>query len=176
MCLNRTVSFTPFGRLTVSVWALVIVLAACAGLYAAGSFFPTARPSGTDASSRSQTTEMPDEAKAFFDAPLEHKIRESTVIALARYQRDGNKLRCPISEILKQAPGIEFRFKVGDEIDWCNFMGDPDTTHGDGQIIFFQGNPARARFGTTFSGDRLFDDDGVIPIEKIREMIKTQAG
>lgn len=161
-------------RLTKAVWALVVVFAAFVVLYAAGMFLST--PSGDLApqTSRHESIDIPIEARDFLDAPIEEKIRESTVIVLARHQSDGSHLRCSVSEILKHAPGIEFNFKVGDDLQWCDHDIEPDTTYGDGQIIFFQGNPARPRFSTTFEGDRL-NDMGGTPIELIRDMIKAEA-
>ncbi|MFM9841996.1 MAG: hypothetical protein ACKVOI_03405 [Dongiaceae bacterium] len=161
-------------RLTIAVWAFVIVFAVYVCLYAAGTLSFTQSGNEAPRVSDLATGDWPEEVKEFFDASVEQKIREATVVVLARYQKDGSKLHCPISEILKHAPGIRFEFKVGDEFGWCNHEIEPGTEYGDGQIIYFQGNPARPRFATTFSGDRL-NDMGSTPIELIREMVKADA-
>ena len=99
-------------RLTIAVWALVLVVALFVAMYLVAYVpwlrfswnsleSPRASQSGT--SSRSL---IPYER--FHDLPIEKQIEAVSVIAIARYQKDGEKLKCVISEILKRSPNTAF--------------------------------------------------------------------
>ena len=107
----------------------------------------------------------------FNDWPLEKQIKASSVIALARYKSEDGRLKCIITDILKQDPSSTFYYKVGDEYTELSQTPEPNTQYGDGAIMFFTGSPASFRFSTSFSGDRAMGL-GDMPISVLKETIK----
>lgn len=105
--------------------------------------------------------------------PLEKQIEAASVIAIARYERDGDRNKCVLSEILKQAPGTKFHFQLGDELRQCSHHTKPNESRGDGQLMFFVGSPANFRFSTSFYGERL-TGLGDMPINLLRKQISEQ--
>ena len=110
----------------------------------------------------------------FYDFPIEKQIEAASVIAIARYEKEGEKLKCVISEILKHSPNTTFYFKVGDEYPQCSRYPKANESYGDGQLMFFVGSPAEFRYSTSFFGDRL-SGLGEMPIELLRGKIQSGA-
>ena len=165
-------------RLTIAVWALVLVVVLFAAMYFV-AYAPWLRfswnslenphPAQPSASSRSPTS-----YERFYDLPIEKQIEAASVIAIARYQKEGEKLKCVISEILKRSPNTDFYFKVGDEYPHCSRYPKSNESYGDGQLMFFVGSPAEFRYSTSFFGDRM-SGLGEMPIELLRGKIKGEA-
>ena len=86
------------------------------------------------------------------------------------YERVGERNKCVLAEILKQSPGTKFYFNVGDELRQCSHDVKPNETRGDGQLMFFVGNPADLRLSTSFFGDR-FGGLGNMPVDLLRKQI-----
>ena len=163
-------------RLTIAVWALTAVLAVFVGMYlvayipyfsAMGSPSDEPRPSG----GISAPSVFVDRYENFYEWPLEKQIDAASVIALAKYQKDGDRMKCVLSEILKQAPDTKFYYNIGDEFRQCSHYSKAGESRGDGQIIFFVGNPAQMRYSSTFRGDRL-TGLGDMPFDLLRKQIK----
>jgi hypothetical protein len=163
-------------RLSVAVWILAIVVAANLVVSILQFFYPallasrimTALPQKLIMADGSTMEEY----NSFHDWPVERQIQAASVIALARWEKSGPTLRCIISEILKQASNTKFYYKVGDEYRSRSLVvRDDKTDYGDGQIIFFTGSPASARFSTGWKGDRL-TGLGDMPIAELRELIR----
>ena len=165
-------------RLTIAVWALVVVVA----VSAVGPMIayvpwlmsmwtgPGSAPS--DRSGASSRSVIPHER--FHEYSVDEKIAAASVIATCKYQKDGDKLKCVIAEVLKRSPNTDFYFKVGDEYPDGSRFAKADVIYGDGQLIFFVGNPAQARYSTSIFGDRL-GALGDMPIELLRRKIKGEA-
>ena len=100
------------------------------------------------------------------------QVQNSTVIALATYQKSGSTLKCVISEILKHAPHTEFYYKVGDEFRTGNHSATDGADYGDGQVLFFSGSPARLEIAVAVHGDRI-SGMGDMPISMLRELIRS---
>ena len=71
----------------------------------------------------------------FHDLPIDKQVASASVIAIARYQKDGEKLKCVVSEILKRAPDTDFFFKVGDEYPSCSRYPKSNELYGDGVLM-----------------------------------------
>ncbi len=110
----------------------------------------------------------------FNTTSLEQRIRQASIIALARYEKqpDG-KLKAVLKEFLKKEPGVEFYYKLGDEYPQASRQPIPDknTSYGDGEIIFFSGSPAMMRESITFYGERI-PAFGDLPLELFRKKCK----
>jgi len=162
-------------KLTIAVWALVIVTAAQLTFYVLALLFPSVvtrqwLQSGPHEIS-SSVTSSPEEFNNFHNWPVEKQIQSSTVIAIGKYQKSGDTLKCIISEILKQKPGTAFYYKVGDEYPRGNMHVRSDTNYGDGQIMFFTGSPPSFRYGCSFTGERV-GGLGDMPMSELRELIR----
>ena len=172
-------SFTRAVRsLTVAVWALTAITAVLVGLYLL-AYFPSFSRSSGDKPLRKEVesaklVESPSVHPGFHEMPLSKKIELASVIAIAKYEPDGDRVKCVLSEILKQAPGTSFYFKLGDEIAQCSHYPKPNESRGDGQLMFFVGSPADFRFSTSFFGDRL-GGLGNMPVELLRKQIEEQS-
>lgn len=163
-------------RLTWAVWTLSGVLAVFVAMYL-GAYIPyvTIGSDSTEAPPSEVPSTAPpafvDRFEKFYELPIEQQIRAASVIALAKYQREGDRMKCVITELLKQAPDTKFYYGVGDEYRQCSHRSKPGEDRGDGQIMFFAGNPAQFRFSSSFRGDRL-TGLGDMPIDLLRKEIK----
>jgi hypothetical protein len=102
----------------------------------------------------------------------EECIQAAGVIALAKYERSGGTLRCIISEILKQRPGTQFYWAVGDEFRDGNQRASENTDFGDGEVLFFTGSPPRLDLIAAYRANRI-TTFGNMPLDTLREMIST---
>jgi len=165
-------------RVTIAVWALVLMVAVFVAMYFV-AYVPWLRfswngPESPGASQSSASSRSFTPHERFYDLPIEKQIEAASVIAIARYQKEGEKLKCMISEILKRSPNTDFYFKVGDEYPQCSRYPKSNESYGDGQLMFFVGSPAEIRYSTSFFGDRL-SGLGEMPIELLRGKIKGEA-
>lgn len=174
---ERDSSVRALRGLTIAVWALTAVMAVFVTLYLVAyipsfTFSSVNLTRSTVAESErplGSFTRYPD----FHAMPLEKQIEAASVIAIARYERESERNKCVLSEILKQAPGTEFHFKLGDELRHCSHNVKPSESRGDGQLMFFVGSPADLRFSRTFFGERLAGS-GNMPISLLRKQIGDQ--
>jgi hypothetical protein len=162
-------------RLTVAVWILSALITINLTHYLIETvifWIPEKRSAATFSPPQiSTSTPYVDSYSGFNDWPLEKQIKASSVIALARYKSEDGRLKCIITDILKQDPSSTFYYKVGDEYTELSQTPEPNTQYGDGEIMFFTGSPASFRFSTSFSGDRAMGL-GDMPISVLKETIK----
>jgi hypothetical protein len=139
-------------RLTTAVWILAVLL--CVALL--GCFL---------------VARWPSIARSEFDRlSPEQRIKSSSVIALAKWNRSDSTLRCIISEILKQDLNTPFYYKVGDEYREHSRQVRANTDYGDGEVLFFSGSPPRLELATAYRDDRV-TTFGDMPLDTLREMI-----
>lgn len=161
-------------RLTIAVWALVIVVALFVLMYVV-AYVPWLWVSwNTFGGPHALSSHSSSRFERFSDLSFDKQIEAASVIAIARYQKEGEKLKCVISEILKRSPDTDFDFKVGDEYPRCTRYPKANESFGDGVLMFFVDSPAEFRYSTSFSGDRL-SGFGEMPIEVLRAKIKGDA-
>ncbi len=168
----------PIRRLTIAVWVLSVLTIVNIGISLFGALFPPAvarriRISLPEGPVTSSTTTYEDQYVGFHEWPLERQIQKASVIAIARYEKDNGRLKCVISEILKQAPDTKFYYKVGDEYRPSSVYPRDNASYGDGQIIFFTGSPAFMRYSCSFEGDRI-GGLGDMPIDVLRETVRKE--
>jgi hypothetical protein len=106
----------------------------------------------------------------FHDLGLEEQIKQSSVIALAKFELapDG-KMKAIIKEFLKKDPGVTLYYNIGDEHPSSSYYPQKDVGHGDGLVIFFTGSPANMKRSMSYTGDRIYAL-GDIPIELFKKM------
>lgn len=123
--------------------------------------FPDIRPSSVAAHAQPSIP--------FHDLGLEDQIKESSVIALARFEPapDG-KMKAVIKEFLKKEPNATIYYNIGDEYPSSSYYPKDDMSHGDGLVIFFVGSPASMRMSMSYSGDRIHGL-GDLPVELFRQ-------
>lgn len=107
--------------------------------------------------------------KSFHELSVDEQIAQSSAIAIARFEpaADGRK-KAIIKEILKQDPGTEMYYKIGDEYVPGSHYVASNTDYGDGVVIFFTGSPAMMAMSMSYSGDRI-RALGDIPLELFRQ-------
>jgi hypothetical protein len=94
------------------------------------------------------------------------------VIALATHRIEKDQVKTVIAEILKQTPGTTFYYKIGDE--WRTHQPlRPNTSYGEGQVMFFVGSPAQFRFSTSYHDGRI-TGLGDMPLDVLRKKIGEQ--
>jgi len=110
--------------------------------------------------------------KPFHELDIDERIKRSSVIALARYERapDG-KMRAIIKEFLKKEPNVTIYYNIGDEYPSASYYPKERTSYGDGVVIFFVGSPAMMRMSMTYTGDRI-GSLGDLPMELFRKKCK----
>lgn len=165
-------------RLTVAVWALVLVVALPAAMYVV-AYVPWlmsvwSGPESPHSARSGASTLLTTPHENFHEFPIEKKIAAASVVAIAKYQREDEKLKCVISEILKHSPDTAFYYKVGDEYPECSRYPRPDVSYGEGMVMFFVGNPAQSRYSTSIYENRL-PGVGDMPIDLLRRKIKGDA-
>lgn len=163
-------------RLTIAVWSLIVLLALFAGICVVA--FISVISFSRDGPEPTLTSSSPDSSRPvlehFHSLPLEQQVEAASVIAISRYEKDGDRLKCVIAEILKQSPGTKFYYKVGDEFRQCSFYPKPNEYSIDGQIIFFIGSPAQFKYSTSLNNERV-TGLGDMPIDVLRTLIKSQS-
>lgn len=107
--------------------------------------------------------------KPFHELELNEQIQQSSVIALAKYEKspDG-EYRAIIKEFLKKSPGTEIYYDIGDEYKQSSYYPDSNKVYGDGLVIFFVGSPAKMRLSMSFDGDRI-RGLGDLPVKLLRK-------
>lgn len=95
--------------------------------------------------------EPPEHYQGFSDWPVARQVAEASVIVLTAAQGDGAERRMVIQEVLKQAPGTLFGYRVGDAYDpWRAARGGlPEEP--DGRLTFLVGSPARPVLATSYA-------------------------
>ncbi len=141
-------------RLSVAVWILAILL--CCTLLV--SFILL----------RTVSTAMSE----FSHLSPEKQVQNSTVIALATYEKSDSTLKCVISEILKHPPDTAFYYKVGDEFRSGSHRPSEGTDYGDWQVLFFTGSPARLQIALAVHGDRI-SGMADMPVSTLRQLIRS---
>ena len=162
-------------RLTTAIWflALLTLLSIVLSLYTIFSrlAFPRHREVAAPETVDTVTPGAAIDDTGFQDWPLDRQIKASTVIVVVKWKKEGDRLVGVVAEILKQQPGVTFYYNVGDAISGQTFYMTPNTSYGDGAVIFFTGSPAVFRFSTTITGDRI-TGLGDMPLDALRAAIK----
>lgn len=117
----------------------------------------------TDQISDSNTKSTP-----FHELDIEEQIKQSSVIALARYEKNKNgEMKTIITEILKKDSDTKFYYNIGDE--YSSFPPKTNTFYGNGEVIFFIGSPATIKRSVSYYGDRIHGL-GDIPVGLFRKI------
>jgi hypothetical protein len=113
-----------------------------------------------------ETREMPTEL--FHELPIEEQIKASSVIALASYEpAEDGRMKAVLKEFLKKDADVTFYYELGDEYRPSSYYPKPNTSYGDGIVIFFEGSPAMMRRAMSYSGDRIMSL-GDMPMKLLR--------
>lgn len=97
--------------------------------------------------------EPPEHYQGFSDWPLARQVAEASVVVLTAPQGSGAKRRMVIQEVLKQAPGTLFGYRVGDGYDpWGDVRkrSDLPPVQG-GMLTFLVDSPARPVYATSYA-------------------------
>jgi len=127
----------------------------------------------TETIRRSQNTAGTNETRnpsiAFHELPIEDQIKQSSVIALAKFEPSADgKMRAIIKEFLKKRPGTQIHYNIGDEHPSSSYYPSDNKVRGDGVVIFFVGSPASMKMSMTFSDNRILGL-GDLPMELFKK-------
>ena len=171
---EQDTSIRAIRRLTIAVWALVLVLVVNTALQLLTGFLPVmfARTLFDDSPGPTSLRSYPsvDPMADFYEWPLDKQVANASVIVLTKFEQDGPRIKSMISEILKLAPGTTFNYRVGDEYARGSRYVRENTSYGDGEIVFFTDSPATMRYSSTYQGGRLLGL-GDLPIDVLRQKI-----
>jgi hypothetical protein len=160
-------------RLTTAVWVLVAISALhlVVTLYGLWPYITQTSRAST-AYAPPQVSESIDRYANFHEWPVEKQIQAASVIALAKHTVEKDQVKTVVAEILKQTPGTTFYYKIGDE--WGTHQPlRPNTSYGEGQVMFFVGSPAQFRFSTSYHRGRI-TGLGDMPLDLFRKKIREQ--
>lgn len=164
-------------RLTVAVWVLSALLLVSIALSMVAFVFRIVHANEVPSRAPgSFLVHVPGGAQAdtyngFQDWPLDRQIKASTVIVLTKWRKAGDRDLAVVDEILKQAPGVAFACRAGDEIPSESHVAEANADYGDGEVLFYTGSPARFRYGITYSGNRI-TGLGDMPMDDLRAAIQ----
>jgi hypothetical protein len=133
------------------------------------SMLPTSRPNAVPGA-MTTTTQQSDEQQGlpFYELPLEERIKQASVIAVARYEAaEDGRMKAVLKEFLKQDDQAAFHYQIGDEYAPSSYYPKQGASYGDGIVIFFEGSPAIMRSSMSYSGDRI-PGLGDMPVELLR--------
>jgi hypothetical protein len=105
------------------------------------------------------------------DLPPEQMVARSSAILLTSYQKDGDRFKAVVAEVLKQNPDTKLYYAVGDEFATLSFYPKNGETCGEGQVVFMAGSPASMRSSYSFSNGRI-TGLGDMPLATLRDMLK----
>nr|MDJ0911451.1 hypothetical protein [Woeseiaceae bacterium] len=95
------------------------------------------------------------EFQDFHEMSVDDQIAAASVIVLIEFEAaDDGRMKAVISEILKETDGADFSYAVGDEYHSHSYYPG-DRYSKEREVIFFTGTPARMRYSTTYTGDRI---------------------
>ncbi len=159
--------------LTIAVW----VLTALTALQMGWTLWAWLRPqtlsstefeTSSGVKSGGMTDERIREDNEFSAYPPERKIERASLIVVTKYEKDGDRQKAVITEILKRKPDTRFFYNVGDEYHELSHIG-TDHGHSDGQVAFLTGNPPRMNVSYSYEQERV-GGLGHMPLAKIREL------
>lgn len=163
-------------RLTIAISVLAVAVAILAVLNLI-NYLPwlievvDSRPNAPTAAA--STSALADSTKTLDQMPLDELIDASTVIALTKNVTEAGKVKCVLSEILKQDAGVKFYWEIGDDLRWCNVEPENAYMYGDGQVMFLTGNPASIKYSFSYRDGRT-GAFGDMPLTILREEIASR--
>jgi hypothetical protein len=102
--------------------------------------------------------------------PTEKQVAVSSVIVRGEWKWERGINKCIIAEIIKQDPGTDFPFQVGDRFPLGDMPARADADYGDGSVMFLTGARASLRFTSGLRDGRLLGA-GNIRLEKLRDVV-----
>lgn len=169
-------------RQMVALWSLIAILLLAYGapwvmFFVRSLQYPdTAGIPATDAEKAEPVRMEEPWDNDFFARPPEEMIRRATAILLTRLEKQEDRHREIVAEILKRKAGVRLYYKVGDEYERFSHAPTPECAgcEGQGSIVFMIGNPATMVSSVTYEGDRLRSLGGM-PLEEIRRLAAESA-
>jgi hypothetical protein len=164
-------------RLTRAVWCLAAVVAFLMVLFLwpyVGFWLRKGEASvapATAAAAPAAVSYDPSEDNDFHARRVPSKVERATAILLTRRESRGGKHVAVVSEFVKKAPGVELYYEVGDEYSPFAHAPAPecDDCEGDGEVVFFTGNPAMMRESVSYRDGRV-DSLGGMPLDELRRL------
>jgi hypothetical protein len=107
----------------------------------------------------------------FEELKPEDMISRSTVILLTTFQKDNDRFKAVIAEIIKQPLNTQNVYRVGDEYPPLSYYQGSSSAYGTGDVVFLTGSPPEMRFSCSYAEGKIGGLGGM-PLSKFREMVK----
>lgn len=176
-------------RLTRAVWVLAVLLGLVLAVLGTAGWVVVRTFSGAQvmapdvgvlggADSAPARASEPYRYNGFDEWPSERKVSEASAIIVTTVKGSGKDARDVITEVIKQAPGVEFHYKVGDTYDmgWGSRVqneADMPELGSRGQIVFFVGSPASMNYAVSYEPDTgRCSSMGGISLDQLRELAR----
>ncbi len=148
--------------LATAVWCLAMGVLGVFALYAftlykSRAFVGGATSVSTTSSRTTHSAGAPAaqaDEKPFHSLPLEEKISRSRAILVTKHEKEGDRLKAVVTEILKR-PDAGFHYAVGDEFGDLSRPVEGDADYGEGDVVFFSGSANDERESMTYRRGRI---------------------
>ncbi len=105
----------------------------------------------------------------FYSWPVERKIASSSLILRTEWKLIDGVHRCMIAEVIKRVGSDSRLYRVGDEYPIDNIRAKEGLDLGEGQILFFTGEPPSWQYSSVIRDGRVVGMGG-IPFDAIRDL------
>jgi len=120
----------------------------------------------------SESKQIQNNATPFHELEPEELVKQSSVIALAKYkQAPDGKYIAIITEFLKKEPGTKIYYEVGDEYKHSSYYPEKQKHYGNSLVLFFVGSPAQMRLSMSYTGERIGGLSD-LPVKLLRQQCK----
>jgi hypothetical protein len=107
---------------------------------------------------------------AFSSWPIAKQIASCSIIARADRTLVNGIYKATIVEIMKQTPGVVFKYKVGDHFPPADQRAEANTEYGDGVLLLFTGRDAEFQTMIAIYNGRLATA-GRTSLDEVRAML-----
>jgi len=163
--------------LTIAVWTLVFVTIIDVALTVGGWLVPLFFTSHVVSMSGGAThSSFPySSGPAFHTLSLDQKVSTASMILVVRYERDGDRMKAVVADVLKKPAGGADTYEVGAEYPDGMYYPSEGLDHGSGEVVFFAGDPPTMMYSTTYDSHDRIGGLGQMPLAKLKELVASKS-
>ena len=104
------------------------------------------------------------------------QIQKASVIVYAKNVTKGKKIHCVLDEIWSKSKDANFTLKPGDKLPMLEHDVEPNTSYGQGQIVFFKaGSPSFYSASWSVHRDKVSTFNNM-DLDQVKEIVKSMKG
>jgi len=159
--------------LTIAVWTLVFVTIIDVALTVGGWLVPLFFTSHVVSMSGGAThSSFPySSGPAFHTLSLDQKVSTASMILVVRYERDGDRMKAVVADVLKKPAGGADTYEVGAEYPDGMYYESGGLDQASGEVVFFSENPPIMMYSTTYDSHDRISGLGRMPLAKLKEIV-----